>query len=335
MGSWYHCSMGGHPCTLVYVCYIEFITRDFYILCFRIWLPVFMLSVLQRWYHLRDTGCKNKKNENIEWRTDKISHVIREITEILLLVSSDRLEVMKLWPLSECWVYLNRVTMSIGWYWQFCFIILLWYGNDCPVLRRKMSICATKIIKTILSQGFDLASSCFWASGITLYNWKLRRLRPKGIWQRIVSDVHFNDIDSWHGPHLSIQLRSTANEQYDIFLFDETHNCISFYRHLCVTCYHIEVCAWWRHQMETVSALPALCAGNSPVTGVFPTQRPVTRGFDVLFDLRLNKRLSKQSWGWWFESPSRSLWRHSNDGLVWTLHWAFSNTSLHDCALNR
>ena len=52
--------------------------------------------------------------------------------------------------------------------------------------------------------------------------------------------------------------------------------------------------------------------GNSPVPGEFPTQRPVTRSFDVFFDLCLNKRLSKQSWGWWFETPSRPLWRHRN-----------------------
>ena len=70
---------------------------------------------------------------------------------------------------------------------------------------------------------------------------------------------------------------------------------------------------WWRHQMETFSALPALCAENSPVTGEFPTQRPVARSFDVFFDLRLNKQLSKQSWGWWFETPSRPLWRQYND----------------------
>ena len=44
----------------------------------------------------------------------------------------------------------------------------------------------------------------------------------------------------------------------------------------------------------------------------FPTQRPVTRSFDVFFDLRLNTRLSKQSWGWWFETLSRPLWRHCN-----------------------
>ena len=45
--------------------------------------------------------------------------------------------------------------------------------------------------------------------------------------------------------------------------------------------------------METFSALLALCAGNSPVSGEFPAQRPVTRSFDVFFDLRPNKRLNK------------------------------------------
>ena len=69
---------------------------------------------------------------------------------------------------------------------------------------------------------------------------------------------------------------------------------------------------WWRYQMETFSALLAICTGNSPVPGEFPTQRPVTRSFDVFFDLRLNKRLSKQPRGWWFETPSWSLWRHRN-----------------------
>ena len=70
--------------------------------------------------------------------------------------------------------------------------------------------------------------------------------------------------------------------------------------------------AWWRHQMEIFSALLALCAGNSPVSGEFPAQRPVTRSFDVFFDLRLNTRLSKPSWGWWFETPTRPSWRHRN-----------------------
>ena len=69
---------------------------------------------------------------------------------------------------------------------------------------------------------------------------------------------------------------------------------------------------WWRHQMETFSASLAICAGNSPVSGEFPAQRPVTRSFDVFFDLRLDGRLSKHSWGWWLETPSCPLWRQSN-----------------------
>ena len=73
--------------------------------------------------------------------------------------------------------------------------------------------------------------------------------------------------------------------------------------------------AWWRREMEAISALLAICEGKSPVTGEFPAQRPVTRNLNVFFDLRLNKRLSKQSWGWWFETLSCPLWRQCNG--VW------------------
>ena len=72
----------------------------------------------------------------------------------------------------------------------------------------------------------------------------------------------------------------------------------------------------WRHQMETFSALLAICAGNSPVTDYFPAQWPVTRSFDVFFDLRLIEWFSKQSCGWWFETPSRPLRRRSNGLLI-------------------
>ena len=68
---------------------------------------------------------------------------------------------------------------------------------------------------------------------------------------------------------------------------------------------------------ETFSAILALCAGihQSPVNS--PSQRPVTRSFDVFIDLRLNTRLSKRSWDWWFETPSCSLWRHCNVTNGW------------------
>ena len=83
---------------------------------------------------------------------------------------------------------------------------------------------------------------------------------------------------------------------------------------------------WWRHQMGTFSALLALCAGNSQVTGEFPAQRPVTRSFDVFLDLGLNKRLSKQSWSWSFETPSRPLWRYCNVRM--TVLWHFQPNDL-------
>ena len=72
------------------------------------------------------------------------------------------------------------------------------------------------------------------------------------------------------------------------------------------------------HYMMTSSngnicRITGLLCGEFTGPGEFPAQRPVTWSFDVFFHLRLNKRLSKQSWGWWFETPSRPLWRQCND----------------------
>ena len=82
----------------------------------------------------------------------------------------------------------------------------------------------------------------------------------------------------------------------------------------------IRPCSIWRLPMMTSSngnifrVTGPLC-GEFTGPGEFHTQRPVTRSFAVFFDLRLNKRLSKQPWGWWFETLSWSLWRHRN---AWT-----------------
>ena len=89
---------------------------------------------------------------------------------------------------------------------------------------------------------------------------------------------------------------------------------------------------WWRHQMETSCVTGPLCG---EFTGEFPSWMPVTRSFDIIIDLFqiwpqnrilhektsekdpsnvfLNKRLSKQSRRRWFETPSRSVWRHCNE----------------------
>ena len=61
-----------------------------------------------------------------------------------------------------------------------------------------------------------------------------------------------------------------------------------------------------------------LC-GEFTGPGEFPTQRPVTRSFDVFFDVRLIKRLSKHSRGWWFETLSHPLWRHRNG--IWRTYF--------------
>ena len=67
-----------------------------------------------------------------------------------------------------------------------------------------------------------------------------------------------------------------------------------------------------------ISRVTGPLCGEFTGPGEFPTQRPVTRSFVVFFDLRLNKPLSKQPWGWWFETPSWSLWRHCSASL-WLL----------------
>ena len=90
--------------------------------------------------------------------------------------------------------------------------------------------------------------------------------------------------------------------------------------------------------METFSVLLAICAGNSPVYDEFPAQRPVTRSFDVFFDLRLSKRLSEHSRGWWYfphywpfvrgihrstmNSPHKGQWRRA---LMFSLIFAWVN----------
>ena len=63
--------------------------------------------------------------------------------------------------------------------------------------------------------------------------------------------------------------------------------------------------------------------------GEFPWQKPVMPSIDIFFDLRLNKRLSQQSWGWWFETQSRSLWRHcSVQSVLWVINFAHMKTKV-------
>ena len=122
-----------------------------------------------------------------------------------------------------------------------------------------------------------------------VYFWKFHAINPSG--------------SSWYSPGFRVQMLGTAFPRRMIISYGASP--------ALTNCMPVKV-SWWRHQMETFSALLTRCVENSPVTGEFPAQRPVTRGVDVFFDLRLNKRLSKQWWGWWFETPPCPLWRHCN-----------------------
>ena len=82
--------------------------------------------------------------------------------------------------------------------------------------------------------------------------------------------------------------------------------------------------------MEIFSALLALCVGNSPVTDEFHAERSVTQSFDVFFDLRPNKRLSKQSWGWWFDMASHPLWRHCSGKYINAMRLTYMSKLLYE-----
>ena len=106
---------------------------------------------------------------------------------------------------------------------------------------------------------------------------------------------------SWPLTHSSLNKRGCllqADERKKSLFESNVDWCVS------VDHYHW-LTTWWHHQMETFSMLLVICKGNPPVTGGFPSQRPVTRSFDVCFDLRLNKWLSTQWRRWWFEMPLR------------------------------
>ena len=92
-------------------------------------------------------------------------------------------------------------------------------------------------------------------------------------------------------------------------------NKLRHYHDLLTFC-GIELLSFWWNMMTssngTIFRVTGPLCREFTGPGEFPAKWPVTRSFDVFFDLRLNKRLSKQPWGWWFETPLWSLWRQCN-----------------------
>ena len=81
---------------------------------------------------------------------------------------------------------------------------------------------------------------------------------------------------------------------------------------------------------EDIFRITGLLCGEFTGPGEFPSQRPVAQSFHVSFDLRLDTRLCKQSWGWCFETPSGPLWHHRNEKQRFTQWVHYQNQSVND-----
>ena len=123
------------------------------------------------------------------------------------------------------------------------------------------------------------------------FSWN-KRLVTSDITVAIESKVYVEPVNicpnflHWFKSMWYIHIRSIINIHQSYRRFHTQLKLLILYN---ILIFHIviAVSSWWRHQMEIFSALLALCVGNSPVTGEFPSWRPVARSFDVFFDLRL------------------------------------------------
>ena len=167
----------------------------------------------------------------------------------------------------------------------------------------------------------------------SLIGWTLSQINPE-FWHRLVC---------WEMVEVR-QMYVCGNGVSNIYCIDWPVSSVAKNKRLIMNCFWHWTCllkfqfnsfSTWAGS-ENVSGYPIVKEGQSVVVwelspnsaviswgfwtyffiGEFPAQRPVTRSFDVFFDLRLNKPLSKQWWGWWFETLWGPLWRHCNAVFV-------------------
>ena len=107
---------------------------------------------------------------------------------------------------------------------------------------------------------------------------------------RVTGDLRRHDTHLLLQTHMDTYVRIHTNTRTHTHththMYRQYDACVSISLQVLATWTLSLVTPCWRHHMEWFSALLAICAGNSPVTGEFPAQRPVTRSFDVFFDLR-------------------------------------------------
>ena len=132
-------------------------------------------------------------------------------------------------------------------------------------------------------------------------------------WLCIVNiGIHIEWFHLWRGWQYDGEARECR--KWDLVLFRTLHksNATSFEIYAVATD-GVPLCMMTSSNGNIFRVTGHLCGEFTGHRSRSPVQRPVTRSFDVFVDVRLNKRLNKQSWCWWFETPSRPLWRHCND----------------------
>ena len=120
--------------------------------------------------------------------------------------------------------------------------------------------------------------------------------------------------------YVKICLTNTEREEVDFQIF----------RYHLFTCHrnYLSRKRWTEPVLRCSCSMMTSSNGNifrvtGPLCGEFTCPRgiPRTKASDAelqfFFDLRPNKLLSKQSWGWWIETPSHPLWRHLNGAIFW------------------
>ena len=237
---------------------------------------------------------------------------------------------------------LNKWLSKQRWGWEF---ETLTYHHDFDPDWNHETMSITITTESTVWQGsFCVCTQPIW-DGVTM----LRHLSLAGRLHRMISGVvsyklarHFRTHGSW--PlymnklfFITHRIRMSTPQACNMGnLTDNNADCFvapkgqCWKSHKMATCF-IQHSRILFHVMTSsngnIFRVTGRCAGNSSVTGEFSSPaKAVTRNFGVFFDSLLNKRLSKQSWGWRFESPSRPLWRHCNDerkplrlGFNWSL----------------
>ena len=202
----------------------------------------------------------------------------------------------------------------------------IWLNHYSDVIMGTMAtqitsftIVYSTFIQTQIKKKYQTSASLAFVRGLhrgpvnSPHKWsETRKMSPfDDVIMFLVLKSEYSGISQYHGRWCYGSLRRQATNNHGIYCADQCFPLVQHFNYLYISTFWEERNCKTNRFREWIK--------DDKVTGEFPAQRLVTRIFDIFFDLRLNKLMSKQWSGWWFETPSRPLWRHCNDNLG--LHW--------------